>query len=92
MRQEGERRKLYVGVVSLTDEEGAVTPLEVVWPDGRRFVVDRVYDVRRAASTRAGGTGLRYAIRVGGTKTRLWYEGPRWFVEAKVGEAAGEGC
>ena len=85
MRPEDTRYKLYVGVVSETDEEGGVRPLEIVWPDGRRFPVDQVYDVRQMAATRAGGAGLRYAIRVGSTKTRLWYEGPRWFVEAKVG-------
>jgi hypothetical protein len=57
-----------------------------VWEDGRRFPVDRVLDVRQAHSLKTGGTGMRYTVRLGGQSTYLFYEGPRWFVEAKVAE------
>jgi hypothetical protein len=33
-----------------------------------------------------GGSGLRYFIRVGQTKTYLYFEQPRWFVEEIVPE------
>lgn len=78
------RERLYVKVASVTEPDGAVTPVSVEWPDGRVFAIDRVYDVRRARSLKAGGTGLRYTVGVLGSKTYLWLEGPRWFVEAKV--------
>ena len=77
------RTKRYVTVVSQTDETGEVTPLTIVWEDGRRYGIDRVLDRRQAHSLKTGGTGIRYTVRVGGQATYLWYEGPRWFVEAK---------
>ena len=77
------RTKRYVTVVSQTDETGEVTPLTIVWENGRRYGIDRVLDRRQAHSLKTGGTGIRYTVRVGGQATYLWYEGPRWFVEAK---------
>ena len=77
------RTKRYVTVVAQTDETGEVTPLTIVWEDGRRYTIDRVLDRRQAHSLKTGGTGIRYTVRVGGQATYLWYEGPRWFVEAK---------
>lgn len=84
MRDIVAREKRYVEVVSKTDEDGNVTPLAVVWADGRRYDVDRVLDRRQACSLKTGGTGMRYTVRVSGRTTYLFYEGPRWFVEAKV--------
>ena len=77
------RTKRYVTVESRTDETGEVTPLTIVWDDGRRYGIDRVLDRRQAHSLQTGGTGIRYTVRIGGQATYLWYEGPRWFVEAK---------
>lgn len=84
------RRKHYVEVVARIDGDGAVTPLQVVWDDGRRFEIDRVLDVRQAASLKVGGTGLRYLVRIGQNTTYLFYENPRWFVEARARGALGQ--
>lgn len=78
------RQKRYVEVISDTSEEGLVTPLAIIWESGVRYEIDRVLDRRQAHSLKTGGTGMRYTVRVGGATTYLWYEGPRWFVEAKV--------
>lgn len=78
------RKKKYVEVISDTSEEGVVTPLVIVWDTGVRYTIDRVLDRRQAHSLKTGGTGMRYTVRVQGTTTHLWYEDPRWFVEAKV--------
>lgn len=51
-----DRVRRYVEVVSDTDEDGRVTPLEIVWRDGRRFAVDRVVSSQRAHARRAGGS------------------------------------
>lgn len=40
-------------------------------------------DVRRAASLKAGGTGLRYRCLIGGRERYLFFEDPRWFVEQR---------
>lgn len=84
MRGVVEREKRYVTVIARTDEEGRVTPLTVIWRDGVHYDIDKVLDVRQACSLKTGGTGMRYTVKVGGQPTYLFYEGPRWFVEAKV--------
>ena len=78
-----DRAKRYVMVVSRTDEVGRVLPQKVIWADGTAYEIDRILDVERMASRKAGGTGMRYHVRVGQADTYLYYENPRWFVEAK---------
>lgn len=75
--------KMMVEVIARFDKEGKITPLTVVWEDGRRFEIDRVLEARRAASLKAGGIGIRYTCMIGGKSAYLWYEGPCWFVEGR---------
>lgn len=86
--------KVYVKVTAEYDEDGFVTPLAIYWEDGTRFDVDRVLDVRNAASLKAGGYGERYRVRLSnethhiyGKVRDLYYERglkpERWFVEGK---------
>lgn len=75
--------KTYVTVIARFGPDGAMRPLQVVWEDGRSFSVDRVLDVRPAASMKAGGMGLRYTCRILGHETFLYYERDRWFVERR---------
>lgn len=81
-----QRIKQYVEVVARHDEEGIVCPLQIIWPDGRHFEVDAVLDRRQAAALKVGGNGIRYRVRVGAKETFLYYENPKWFVEAIVHE------
>lgn len=67
---------------SSTIEYKIVIPTLIRWEDGRKFAVDRVLDVRQAASLKVGGAGMRYTIRVRGKETFLFREQYRWFVEA----------
>ena len=76
-------RRVYVKVVVEVSPEGRVRPLSVEWEDGRRFEVDRLLDVRRAASTKAGGQGMRYTVRILGRETYLFEDEGCWFVEAR---------
>lgn len=77
-------KRTYVDVTAKFDSSGNVTPLEIQWEDGRKFEVDRVLDVRPAASLKVGGQGLRYTCRILGHETYLFFEdNNRWFVEAK---------
>lgn len=76
-------RKVYVDVLARFDREGNITPLSVKWEDGRVYEIDRVLDVRPAASLKAGGAGIRYTVRIGRTRTLLFFEDPAWFVERK---------
>lgn len=83
------RVKQYVEVIARHDEAGAVTPLQIIWEDGRRFRVDAILDIRQATSLKVGGNGVRFRVRIEERETFLYYENPQWFVEAKVIEASG---
>lgn len=76
-------RRAYVKVIVEYDPDGSIRPLFVEWEDGRKFEVDRLLDVRRAAATKAGGQGMRYTVRICGRETYLFEDDGRWFVEAK---------
>ena len=77
-------RKVYVEVTARFDTDGRITPLSLTWEDGPVFEIGRVLDCRRAASLKAGGIGMRYTVRIGNQQSYLYYEDPRWFVEAKA--------
>ncbi len=77
------RKRKYVEVVARFDENGDLCPLAIIWEDGRRF------DIRRqATSLKVGGNGLRFIVRIGSQETYLFYENPKWYVEAKVYESS----
>lgn len=75
--------KVYVAVEVLFDEVGAMHPQTIIWEDGRRFDIDSISDVRRAASLKAGGNGMRYTCFIKGKEAYLFYENPKWFVDSK---------
>ena len=67
--------KVYVGVETYTDESGHVLPRMIYWTDGRRFEIQKILDERR-------GNGIRYTCLINGHTTFLFFEDPRWFVDA----------
>lgn len=75
--------KVFVAVTVRYDVAGRAKPLYIEWDDGRIFEVDRLLDVRPAASMKAGGCGMRYTCRIGGKETYLFEEENRWFVEGR---------
>lgn len=77
-------RKVYVDVAALFDTQGIIMPMYLKWEDGTLYYVDRILDIRRAASLKAGGAGIRYTCRIAGKETFLFLEETRWFVEGKA--------
>lgn len=77
------RVKCYVAVELYYTEEGEVIPLKIEWEDGRIFTVD-AFSKPYPAASKTGAQGLLYPVRIGKTKTRLFYEDPAWFVEKIV--------
>lgn len=75
--------KKYVEMIVRYMEDGTIMPLAVRWADGELYEIDRVTDVRPAASMKAGGAGIRYTCMIQGHEKYLWLEETRWFVEAK---------
>ena len=76
-------RKVYVDVIAKFSRDGHLNPQAIIFEDDIRYEVDRVLDRRQAASLKAGGTGMRYTVRIGGVETYVFLEENRWFVEAK---------
>lgn len=77
--------KIYVSVELIVDEEGGILPTAIIWEDGHKFDIDKVTDVRYAASQKAGGIGTRYTCKIMGQQRYLYFEDPKWFVEKTVG-------
>ena len=71
----------YLPVIARFDETGQIFPLSFIWPDGRTFAIDRVLDVRRAASRKQGGCGIPYLCRVRNRKILLFLDENKWFFE-----------
>ena len=76
-------RRAYVKVVVEVSAEGNVRPMEVEWEDGRRFEVDRLLDVRRAAATKAGGQGMPFPLPFLGPAPFLFDDAARWFLDPR---------
>ena len=70
-----------VTVVAEMRNSGKIIPLYILWEDGKRFEIDKVLDVRLRASTKGGGMGLRYLVRIGQNERFLFLDGIIWFVE-----------
>ncbi len=75
--------KVVVEVTARFTKDGRKIPLTITWEDGRVFEIDKVTDMCRAASLKAGGQGMRYKCRIKGTEAYLWLEDDTWFVEGK---------
>lgn len=79
------RRKVYVTVNAEHKPDGSCLPKTIRMAGEEEYEIDRVLQVRRAASE-VGGRGIRYTIRIGRSETYLFdEENGRWFVEAKFG-------
>ena len=79
------RIKKYVDVSAVFTSSGKLIPRQIMTDDGIKYKIDRVTEIRRAASVRAGGSGIRYTCTVRGRQCYLFYEeNYRWFVELKA--------
>ena len=72
--------KQYISVTAKFDNDGNILPVCINWDDGRTFVIDRITDIRYAASLKAGGAGIRYTCRIKQNEKYLFLEDNRWFI------------
>ena len=87
--------KEYIAVNEDRLEDGTIIPRVITRPTGERYEIIKVLETCKAASTKAGGCGLRFTIRVEGANrpTFLWLEddckgGGRYFVELRRPKSA----
>ena len=76
--------KVYVDVDAHFCKDGRLIPKAIIWEDGRRYEIDRITNIARRASLKAGGCGIRYTCIVNGRQGYLFYEVDKWFVERKT--------
>jgi len=83
-------KRVYVELLARYSPDGTMMPAMLKWEDGTMYEIDRVLDVRRAASE-AGSMGIRYTVRILGKERRIFFEDtysetgkPRWFVESEI--------
>lgn len=63
--------KIEITILVQHEKDGRALPKTIIWDDGRKFDIDRILDIRRAASTKYGGVGIRYICRVCGREIRI---------------------
>lgn len=79
------KRKVYVEVEVTHKVDGTARLNMITFENGEKYEIDRVIQKCRAASTKVGGTGIRYTVQICGQPTFLFdEENGKWFVEAKT--------
>ena len=61
----------------------AMMPIEFIWEDGTKYLIDKVKSKERLCQRKAGGTGIMYTVMVDGKECHLYYEFDKWFMERK---------
>ena len=59
--------KIKLDIIVRHTPEGKAIPKIILWEDGRKFSIDKILDIRRAAALKCGGTGIRYICKICGT-------------------------
>ena len=70
-----------INVIAKMNANGNILPLEIIWEDGRKFEIDKVLDIRKSASTKGGGNGLRFTVRIKNHQRYMWLDDYYWFIE-----------
>ena len=73
--------RINVTMIAKMDEYGFVTPLTLIWSDGKKFDIDKIVDIRKKASLKGGGMGLRYTCVIKNQEKYIWLDDYTWFVE-----------
>ena len=75
--------KTYIDVVVIHYKSGMIKPLFIIWENGQKYPIDKVKNVVKAASLKAGGCGIRYTCMINNQERFLFLEENKWFIERK---------
>lgn len=70
-----------IDVVANMSKIGFITPLYIKWEDGRIFEIEKILDIRKKASLKGGGMGMRYTCLINSQEKYIWLDDYIWFVE-----------
>lgn len=73
--------KVFVNVIAKF-QDGNIIPLSIIWTDGINYDIDQILDIRKAASLKAGGLGIRYTVRIRNKHKYLFLDENKWFIES----------
>ena len=78
-------KKTYIDVIVKFFKDGHIRPLEILWEDGERIVIDKVKFIDRAPSNVSGMLLFRFTVLIQGQERYLYYDkfNQQWFVEKK---------
>lgn len=71
----------YIQVVAKFLENGEVIPLSLFWENGKEYIIDKVISKKNLASTKGGGVGIRYEVKINSQTKFLFLHEYTWFVE-----------
>lgn len=72
--------KKFISVIAEHDVTGEIKPLNINW-DGRILSIDKIFDIRPAASLKNGGQGIRYKCRICNKDVFLFNDNGIWFID-----------
>ncbi len=70
-----------IDVIAKMNTSGVITPIKILWDNGKSYEIDKVLDIRKKASLKGGGMGIRYTCKIKEKERFLWLDGYVWFVE-----------
>ncbi|MCM0758462.1 hypothetical protein M7775_07730 [Sporomusa sphaeroides DSM 2875] len=71
----------YVGITAQHDKQGNITPLILHWPDGRKYEIDKLLDVK-PAPTVGSGIGKRYVCKICNKQVNLFCDSSgKWYIK-----------
>ena len=56
-------------------------PLKIIWDDGKTYEIDKILDIKKRASTKGGGAGIRYLVKIKNQTRYLFLKDYSWFIE-----------
>lgn len=70
---------VYADLEVMSDKDGNLRPLTLIWRNGSRYNIDKVYNVVPSGLPQ-GGEALCYECRIKGKRRDLYLQNGQWFV------------
>ena len=71
----------YLEIIALMKPESPPIPQKLIWDTGQIFDIDKVIDIKKRASTKGGGAGIRYLVKINNHERYLFLKDYNWFIE-----------
>ncbi|MBR0214083.1 MAG: hypothetical protein IJL95_05085 [Solobacterium sp.] len=75
-------RPVYVDVIEQRTSEGVLIPRILIWPDGRKFRIEKAEGGKAFGISKSGQNGRVFDIWIYGRKRRLYLQKDRYFVDS----------